>query len=70
MKNLYKREQVILSPENLEKYIKVTTPRVWVITILSLLILILMLIWSVVGRVEITTDEGVKEVAPITFVTN
>ncbi|MCR5399521.1 MAG: hypothetical protein K6E68_08335 [Lachnospiraceae bacterium] len=61
----------ISSPEQLNDYIKVTTPSVWVILIAVILLLVGMLAWSVFGSVTMETADGTTQVIhPITFVTN
>ena len=59
------------SPEELNDYIRVTTPSVWLTLIATVLILLGMLAWSVFGTVNVPQDNGGdKAVHPITFVTN
>ena len=61
----------VSSPEALNDYIRVTTPSVWIILIALVVLLLGMLAWSVFGRVEVTdTDGNVKQIAPITYLTN
>ncbi len=58
----------VTSPEQLNDYIKVTTPSVWMILIATLILIIGTLFWSVFGKIQVNTDTGVKEVAPINYV--
>ncbi len=61
----------VQSPEQLNDYIKVTTPRVWLVLIAVILLLLGVIVWGIFGRVTVqTTDDVTKTVAPITFVTN
>ena len=61
----------VSSPEQLNDYIRVTTPSVWLVLAALVLLLIGMLVWSVLGTVEATDVNGVtKEIHPITLVTN
>ena len=61
----------VSSPEQLNDYIRVTTPSVWIVLIAVVLLLIGAVIWGVFGRMEIHDASGqTVEVAPITFVTN
>lgn len=61
----------ISSPEQLNDYIRVTTPSVWIALLALVVLLVGMLAWSVFGRVEVHDEDGaIREIAPITFVTN
>lgn len=73
MSNLFRKKNLdkISSPEQLNDYIRVTKPSVW-LTLLALVILLLgMLAWSILGTVEVVNKNGEIEVVhPITFITN
>lgn len=59
------------SPEDLREYIRITTPPVWLALLASVVLLLGVLAWSILGTVSITDDLGnEKEIHPITFVTN
>ena len=59
------------SPEDLNDYISVTTPSVWVALLASVALLLGILAWSIFGTVNVSDDTGAeKAVHPITFVTN
>ena len=58
----------VTSPEQLDDYIKGTTPSVWLILIATVILLIGTLIWGVTGRIEVNTPNGVETVAPINYV--
>lgn len=61
----------VSSPEQLNDYIRVTTPSVWIVLAALVALLAGMLAWSVLGRVTVHNEDGTtKEIAPITFVTN
>ena len=61
----------VSSPEQLNDYIRVTTPSVWLVLIAIILLLAGMLVWSVLGTVEATAADGTtNEIHPITIVTN
>lgn len=61
----------ISSPEQLNDYIRVTTPSVWLVLIAIILLLAGMLAWSVLGTVEAHAADGsTEEIHPITLVTN
>lgn len=63
--------QRVSSPEQLNDYIRVTTPSVWIVLIALVVLLAGMLAWSVLGRIEIHNDDGTtREIAPISFITN
>ena len=57
------------TPEQLNDYIRVTTPSVWIILAAMLILLFGMLVWGVFGRIEVHDASGeVKSIAPIEFV--
>ena len=61
----------VSSPEELNDYIRVTTPSVWLVLAALILLLSGMLAWSVLGTVEAHAADGsVEEVHPIVYVTN
>ena len=61
----------ISSPEQLNDYIRVTTPSVWLVLAAIILLLVGMLAWSVFGTVQATgTDGSTEDIHPITLVTN
>ena len=61
----------VSSPEQLNDYIRVTTPSVWIVLAALVVLLAGMLAWSVLGRVTVHNEDGTtEEIAPITYVTN
>ena len=61
----------VSSPEQLNDYIRVTSPGVWLFLIALILLLTRFIIWAAFGRLDVVTADGsVQSVAPITFVTN
>lgn len=61
----------INSPEQLDDYIRVTTPSVWIVLLALVVLLVGILAWSIFGSIEVHDDNGnVEEVHPITYVTN
>ena len=58
----------VTSPEQLNDYIKVTTPSVWMILLATLVLIVGTLFWAVFGKIQVNTETGVKEVAPISYV--
>ena len=58
-------------PEDLDDYIRVTTPSVWVVLIATTLVLVAILGWMIFGTVEVHNEDGtVTETHPIVYVTN
>ncbi len=55
------------SPEQLNDYIRVTNPSVWLILIATIILIVGTLVWGVFGRIQVNTDSGVQEVAPISY---
>lgn len=61
----------INGPEELNEYVRVTTPSVWIVLAAVTLLVIGILGWSIFGTVAVHEEDGsVKEVRPITFVIN
>ena len=61
----------VSSPEQLNDYIRVTTPSVWVVLAALIILLLGILAWSVLGTVTAVAADGTEQVIrPITFVTN
>ena len=61
----------VSSPEELNDYIRVTTPSVWIVLIALAVLLVGMLAWSIFGTVERHAADGsTEEVHPITYVMN
>lgn len=58
----------VTAPEQLNDYIKVTTPSVWLILFATLILIVGTLFWAVFGKIQINTEGGVKEVAPIYYI--
>ena len=60
----------ISTPEQLDDYIKVTKPSVWVVLIASILLIVGVLVWAVFGKIEVNTGNGTETVAPISYLIN
>jgi hypothetical protein len=61
----------ISSPEQLNDYIRVTTPSVWLVLTAIILLLVGIVAWSIFGTVEAHSADGTtEEIHPITIVTN
>lgn len=67
--NLFRKKSLerISSPEQLDDYIKVTTPSVWIILIAIGILLAGTIIWGVFGEITINTSDGVEQIAPIRY---
>lgn len=66
-----KNIQKVSSPEELNDYMRVTSPSVWVILISVIIILSGFVFWGITGTVTIVDDDGnTQEVNPITFIIN
>ena len=73
MSNIFREKSLerVSSPEQLNDYIRVTTPSVWLVLLAVIILLLGMLAWSIFGTVEVQKDDGkTEEIHPITFVTN
>ena len=61
----------VTSPEELNRYIRVSTPAVWILLAVIAALLLGALLWAVFGTVEMTDAAGnAVAVHPIRFVTN
>lgn len=60
--------QQLSSPEELDSYIKITTPSVWLILISLILLLVGGMIWGIFGRITVETSAGPQTVAPISYI--
>ena len=61
----------ISSPDQMDDYIRVTTPSVWIALLALVILLIGILAWTVLGTMEVHDQEGkTTEVHPISYVTN
>lgn len=73
MSDIYREKSInrMNQPEDLNDYIRVTTPSVWVVLIAVVLVLVAVLGWMIFGTVEEHDEAGsVTEVHPITYVIN
>jgi hypothetical protein len=73
MSDLFRKKSMdrVSSPEQLNDYIRVTTPSVWVVLAALIILLLGILAWSVLGTVTAVAADGTEQVIrPITFVTN
>ena len=69
-KSLFRKKSLerVTAPEQLNDYIKVTTPSVWVILAAMLILMAGILIWAVFGKIQVDSGTGIREVAPIYYV--
>ena len=60
MSDIYREKNInrVNQPEDLNDYIRVTTPSVWIVLIAIALILVAILGWMVFGTVEVHEDNG------------
>ena len=57
----------ISAPEQLNDYIKVTKPSIWVVLIATILLIAGALLWAIFGKIEVNTENGTETVAPISY---
>lgn len=72
-KSIFREKSIerVSSPEELNDYIRVTTPSIWLVLAATVLLLLGMLAWSIFGTVEVHNEDGTTQrIAPITYVTN
>ena len=73
MSDLFRKKSMdrVSSPEQLNDYIRVTTPSVWLVMLGVILLLAGMIVWSIFGTVNATDSDGeIQTLHPITFVMN
>lgn len=68
----------ISSPEEMDDYMKVTSPSMWLVMAVIVLLLVAVILWSITGRIESTLDTAgntengqmvTESIAPITLLT-
>ena len=69
-KSIFRKKSLerVTSPEQLNDYIKVTTPSVLVILLATVILIVGTLFWAVFGKMQVNGDTGTKEVAPISYI--
>ena len=73
MSDIFREKSIkrVNQPDDMNDYIRVTTPSVWIALIAIALILVAILGWMIFGTVEVHEDDGsVTETHPITYVIN
>lgn len=71
--NLFREKNLkrVSSPEELNDYLKVTTPRVWILLAAVILLLAGGLLWGFTGSVTVNDQAGnTQTIHPIKFVIN
>ena len=59
------------SPDQMDDYIKVMTPSVWIALIALVVLIIGILVWTIFGTMQVHDEDGnLQEVHPIVYVTN
>ncbi|ETP73234.1 hypothetical protein UYO_0700 [Lachnospiraceae bacterium JC7] len=68
-KDLFRKKSLenISNPDQINDYIKISSPSVWLILIAILMVLIGSIIWGVFGVITVNTPEGVQYIAPIGY---
>ena len=69
-RSIFRKKSIerVSSPEQLNDYIRVTTPSVWLILFATIILIAGTLIWGIFGRIEVNTGSRTETVAPISFV--
>lgn len=57
----------ISNPEQIDDYIKISSPTIWLILAAILIVLVGSIIWGVFGVLAIETPDGVQYIAPIRY---
>ena len=73
MSTLFREKSMekVSSPEQLNDYIRVTTPSVWLVLLALVILLVGILAWSVFGTVTLNLTDGTTEtINPISMIIN
>ena len=73
MSGIFREKSIkrVNQPEDLDDYIRVTTPSVWIVLIAVVLILAAILGWMIFGNVNVHNDDGtVTKAHAIVYVVN
>ena len=57
----------ISNPDDIDDYIKISSPSIWLIVIAILIILTGAMIWAFLGTIAVNTGQGVEYVTPIRY---
>ena len=61
----------VSSPEQLDDYIRVATPPVWLVLLALVILIVGIFVWSALGSVTATNSEGKTEtIHPISLIIN
>ncbi len=61
----------ISSPEQLNDYIRVSTPAIWILLVAVIILLLGALVWATFGSLDVNLADGTtRTIHPIQFVTN
>ncbi len=61
----------ISSPDQIDDYVRVTKPSMWIVLIAAVVLLVGIVVWCIFGTMEVHDKDGnPKEVHPITYITN
>ena len=72
-KSIFREKSIkkVTSPEDMNDYIHVTTPSVWIVLAAIVVLLAGMIVWSIFGTVKRQNPDGsTEDVHPIVYVTN
>ncbi|MBR1735398.1 MAG: hypothetical protein IJ736_00070, partial [Firmicutes bacterium] len=71
--NIYRKKSIerISSPEQLDDFIKVTRPSVWLVVAALVILIAGAVVWAAFAAIEVTEKDGeTRSVHPIEFVVN
>lgn len=72
-KSIFRQKSLdrISSPEEIDNYIRVTRPSLWLALGVIILLLAALILWSVTARIEVTTvvdgQTVTEQIAPVSF---
>ncbi|MCR5102280.1 MAG: hypothetical protein K6B41_13060 [Butyrivibrio sp.] len=72
-KNIFREKSIerVSSPEQLDDYIRVISPGIWMVICAILLLLIAILAWAVFGTIPVKTADGaVRDIHAISYLLN
>ena len=73
MSGIYREKSLerVSSPEQLDNYLRVTTPPVWIVLLALAILIVGIFVWAALGSVTATNSEGKTEtIHPISLIIN
>lgn len=71
-KDLFRKKSLehLSNPDQLNDYIKISSPAIWLLLTAIIIVLVGSIVWGVFGVLAIETADGVQYIAPIRYLMN